>query len=81
MYAKYDCMEDARYVFEKSPQRSVVLWNAITTGYVKIKYGRTALDLYAQMREEFITPDYGTFVITLNACSTLAVKQKQRRLR
>eukprot|EP00250_Pteridium_aquilinum_P015581 c22654_g1_i4 orf=279-998(+) len=78
MYAKYDCMEDAWYVLVASPQHTIVLWNAILTAYAKRNDVCAVLDLYTQLHQECITPDDGTFVSTLKACSALAAQEDKK---
>ncbi|CAM6092823.1 unnamed protein product [Calypogeia fissa] len=70
MYAKFECIEDAREVFDKMALRDVVAWTSMILGYVRCGQGLEALDLYRQMQAEGIEPDIVTFLGVLNACGT-----------
>eukprot|EP01018_Ginkgo_biloba_P001174 Gb_31190 [translate_table: standard] len=51
MYAKCGSIENARYVFDKMPQRNVVSWNALITGYAQNGHVYEALKLFRKMPE------------------------------
>ncbi|XP_024523463.1 pentatricopeptide repeat-containing protein At2g33680-like isoform X2 [Selaginella moellendorffii] len=73
MYAKCWSMAEAREVFERMPDRSVVSWNALLLGYVENGEGDVALELFALMRPpRACQPNGLTYVAALKACSTLA---------
>ncbi len=69
MYAKCGSLEDAWIVFNKMPSRDVVSWNAMILGHVKCGQGQKALELFHQMQQEGVQPNYVTFVGVLNACA------------
>jgi pentatricopeptide repeat protein len=70
MYAKCGSLEDAWIVFNKMPSRDVVSWNAMILGHVKCGQGQKALELFQQMQQEGVQPNYVTFVGVLNACAS-----------
>lgn len=70
-YGKCASLNEAREVFDKMPQRSVVSWNAMILGYAQWKMGEEGLKLYNKMYMEGIVPDDRTYVSALKACSSL----------
>lgn len=77
VYAKCGSLVDARDVFEKMPQRSVVSWNAMILGYAQKQQGEVALQLYARMRREGVIPNERTIVAALKACSSVAAAERR----
>eukprot|EP01018_Ginkgo_biloba_P037531 Gb_04990 [translate_table: standard] len=69
MYAKCGSIADAQRVFGKIPQRNVVSWNAMISGYAMHGYGRDALKLFIEMQQAGMKPDCITFIAVLSACS------------
>eukprot|EP01018_Ginkgo_biloba_P001839 Gb_27521 [translate_table: standard] len=49
MYAKCGSIKNARYVFDKIPQRNVVSWNAMVAGYAQNGQVDEALKLFQKM--------------------------------
>lgn len=72
VYANCGSMVDALRVFDKLPERDVVLWTAMICGYAQEGQGGKALKLFAQMQESGVKPNNRTFVGVLKACGTLA---------
>lgn len=71
VYAKCGSMVDARSVFEKMHQRSVVSWNTIISAYAQVEEGEVALQMFARMQQEGVEPNHRSFVSALRACSSL----------
>ena len=69
MYAKYGSIEDARKVFNDLPNRNVVTWNAMLTGYIQQGDGFSALDLVKKMHVEGIQPDKVLYLCIRQACN------------
>eukprot|EP01018_Ginkgo_biloba_P002748 Gb_11040 [translate_table: standard] len=61
MYAKCGDIENARNVFDKMPQRTVVSWNAMIAAYSRHGRFEEALTLFHRMKEAGIQPDQFTF--------------------
>jgi pentatricopeptide repeat protein len=78
MYAKCGSMEDAWKVFTKMPSPDAVSWNAIIFAHVKCGQGHKALDLFTQMHQEGVEPNFLTFVGVLNACASLFALEEGR---
>lgn len=49
LYVKCDALEDARYVFEGMPERSIVSWTALISGYSRKGRHSEALRLFVRM--------------------------------
>ncbi|XP_061358645.1 pentatricopeptide repeat-containing protein At2g33760 [Gastrolobium bilobum] len=71
LYAKSSALGIARKVFDKMPQRSVVAWNSMISGYEQNGLANEAVVLFHKMRELGVDPDSATFVCVLSACSQL----------
>lgn len=72
VYAKCGSLVNARRVFEAMPQRNVVSWSAMISGYAQVQQGKVALQLYEQMQHAGVIPNDRTYVGVLKACSSLA---------
>ncbi|KAL4192015.1 hypothetical protein AMTRI_Chr06g191900 [Amborella trichopoda] len=64
-------LELARKVFNKMPERNVVSWTAMTTGYVQAKRFDEALGLFHEMQVGEVEPNGVTLVNVLCACAHL----------
>jgi pentatricopeptide repeat protein len=78
MYARCGSTEDAWRVFNKTPSRNVVTWNAMVLGHVKCGQGQKALELFQQMQQKGVRPNSVTFVGLLKACASVAVIEEGR---
>lgn len=72
MYAKCGSLDQAHAVFDKLPVRNVVSWTSMIAAYVKYGFGKKALQLFQEMRQEGVNPNKVTFVNVLNACTSTA---------
>ncbi|BFG27771.1 hypothetical protein CerSpe_140450 [Prunus speciosa] len=70
-YSKSSDLGAARKLFDKMPDRSVVAWNSMISGYEQNGFSREAIEVFNQMRELGVEPDSTTFVSVLAACSQL----------
>ncbi|KAK1430817.1 hypothetical protein QVD17_13853 [Tagetes erecta] len=72
MYGELGRNEDAHKVFDEMPERDVVSWNVLISGYVKCKKFEDAVGVYLEMRDDkMVKPDEATVVSTLSACIAL----------
>ncbi|KAK9064130.1 hypothetical protein SSX86_018002 [Deinandra increscens subsp. villosa] len=67
MYAKCNCLEDARQVFDKMPVKDMVSWTAMITGYSQNDKPEEALVLFPQMLRVELKPNHFTFSSLLKA--------------
>eukprot|EP01018_Ginkgo_biloba_P011645 Gb_37070 [translate_table: standard] len=76
MYAKCGCLVDARKVFDNMPERNVVSWTAMITGYDQYGQSQQSLILFRQMHRVSAYPNQFTFGSVFSACASLtAIKQ------
>ncbi|KAJ7528126.1 hypothetical protein O6H91_16G085100 [Diphasiastrum complanatum] len=80
MYAKCGCIESAREVFSKMSERDVVSWNSMIAGYSQNGFGKEALALYEQMKQEGLQPNNVTYVILLKACSSIGALEQGKQI-
>eukprot|EP00250_Pteridium_aquilinum_P017134 c23471_g3_i1 orf=467-3109(-) len=71
MYAKCSKLDLAQRVFYELPNRSVVSWGALISGYCENGCGLRALELFERMQQEHINPDRVIFLCALKACASL----------
>eukprot|EP01018_Ginkgo_biloba_P025844 Gb_04234 [translate_table: standard] len=80
MYAKCGNTLDARQVFDRMAERSVVLWNAMITGYGQNGCDEEALKLFYQMQPTGAVPDQITLISVLSACTKNGRVEDARRV-
>lgn len=76
MYSKCGNLQDSRLMFEKAPNRDHVTWNAIICGYAQHGLAEEALQMFAHMELEDITPNHSTFLSVLRACVHMGLVEK-----
>ncbi|KAI5340413.1 hypothetical protein L3X38_019687 [Prunus dulcis] len=69
MYAKCGSVDYARMVFDRTPNKDVVVWSAMIVGYGLHGRGREAIDLYHSMQQAGVRPNDVTFLGLLTACN------------
>ncbi|KAL6626173.1 hypothetical protein ACP70R_029899 [Stipagrostis hirtigluma subsp. patula] len=73
MYSKCGYLEDGMVVFRSMPDRDVIAWNSIISGFSQNGCGNGALDLFEEMKLEGTAPDQITFINVLCACSHMGL--------
>ncbi|MBA0778156.1 hypothetical protein Gotri_006057 [Gossypium trilobum] len=68
-YAKSGRVMIARKVFDKMPDKTVVAWNSMISGYEQNGFGKEAIELFYLMQDLGVKPDSSTFVSLLSACA------------
>lgn len=76
MYSKCDSCSDARDIFDRLQERSLVTWNAMISGYVQYGEIQEALHLFHWMQQVGMEADQATYVSVLKVCSGLAALQE-----
>lgn len=71
LYASCGFLGYARKVFEDIPEKNVVSWTAIISGYIGVGQYREAIDLFRMLVEMDLRPDSFTIVKVLSACTQL----------
>lgn len=70
-YAENDCLDNARDLFDKLPQRDIVLWNVILNGYSKCEASaHNVTGLFVEMRRSEVEPNYVTYTCVLCLCGS-----------
>lgn len=77
---KCNGLADAVQLFHMLPQRSVVSWTAVLSGYIKAGQGRQALSVYKTMQDEGVRPNKYTFISLITACGNLRDIEKGRHI-
>ncbi|KAG8367324.1 hypothetical protein BUALT_Bualt16G0060400 [Buddleja alternifolia] len=70
-YAKLENLEDAHKAFDDIPEKNVVSWTSIMSGYIGVGKFKQAIDLFRKSLEMGLRPDSYTLVRVLSACSRL----------
>nr|CAD1823235.1 unnamed protein product [Ananas comosus var. bracteatus] len=71
MYSKCGCIEEAQWVFDEMPEKTVVGWNSIIAGYALHGYSERALELYYEMQSSNVKMDHFTYSIVVRICARL----------
>ncbi|XP_010266357.1 PREDICTED: pentatricopeptide repeat-containing protein At3g46790, chloroplastic [Nelumbo nucifera] len=70
MYSDLDSIENARYVFDKTHNKTIFVWNAIIRALALAGQGDEALSLYYWMNQIGVPSDRFTYPYVLKACVT-----------
>lgn len=76
MYARCGCIDFARQVFDKMPERTQVSWNSIIVGFAVNGHVKEALEFFNFMQKEGFKPDGVSFTGALTACSHAGLVDK-----
>ncbi|CAK7356186.1 unnamed protein product [Dovyalis caffra] len=72
MYAQFGQTDIMRKLFDEMPDRDVVSWNVLISGYVKCRRFDNAINVFCCMRKESdLRPNEATVVSTISACAAL----------
>ncbi|OVA15764.1 Pentatricopeptide repeat [Macleaya cordata] len=71
MYSRCGELGHARKVFDGIPQRDLISWNSMISGYSKMGFAGEAVGLFRRMRMAGFEPDEMTLVSVLGACGDL----------
>ncbi|XP_024526596.1 pentatricopeptide repeat-containing protein At3g09040, mitochondrial isoform X2 [Selaginella moellendorffii] len=75
IYGKLKSLEDARFLFDRTANKDVVIWNAMLGAYASQGLGKDALELYSEMD---LAPNDTTFISVLEACASTGSIHKGR---
>ena len=73
MYSKCDLLEDARMAFNLLPEKDLIAWNAIISGYSQYWEDMEALSLFVEMHKEGIGFNQTTLSTILKSTAGLQV--------
>ncbi|XVF11489.1 hypothetical protein REPUB_Repub08aG0031800 [Reevesia pubescens] len=71
VYTSFGDVESARLLFDRMPEKNVVTWTGIITGYVKQKRYKEGIELFYQMKNCGVEINELTLVSVLSACANL----------
>ncbi|KAM5551084.1 pentatricopeptide repeat-containing protein [Rosa sericea] len=78
MYARFGELGNARHVFDVMPQRDIVSWNSLISGYSSNGHWEEALEMFCRLRIDGLLPDCFSISSVLPACGGLVdVKEGQ----
>ncbi|KAH7430300.1 hypothetical protein KP509_09G092300 [Ceratopteris richardii] len=81
MYVKCNAVTKADQVLRNEMSvRNVISWSTLIAGCSQQGKGKEALDCYRQMQEDGLTPDVGTYVSVLKACSIIGDIDKGKQI-
>lgn len=70
-YAKVGDVDIAQDLFERMPERNVISWTAVVTGYSQTNRPGEAIAFFRRMQLEGVQPDEVTMLAALSACAHL----------
>ncbi|KAG7946287.1 hypothetical protein I3843_14G032200 [Carya illinoinensis] len=70
-YASCGYMGHARKIFDDIPEKNVVCWTALISGYISVGQYGEAIDMFRMLLEMGLQPDSFTIVKVLSACTQL----------
>ncbi|KAG9132976.1 hypothetical protein Leryth_015355 [Lithospermum erythrorhizon] len=73
LYLKCEKLFEAKHVFDDMPDRNVVSWTAMISGYNQRGYAFNAVCLFLDMLRSGISPNEFTFTTVLTACSSVSL--------
>ncbi|MQM09317.1 hypothetical protein Taro_042185 [Colocasia esculenta] len=76
MYANSGRLHVARDIFDRVPEKNIVVWNAIIKGYGMYGHASEALYLFSQMLSMGLVPDSICVLSILSACSHAGMVDK-----
>ncbi|KAH7290222.1 hypothetical protein KP509_30G037100 [Ceratopteris richardii] len=79
MYAKCGSLIMAEQVLKSLPNRNVITWTALVSGFALHGHGHDALRCFELMLHEGLSPDAVTFVGVLKACGNIKAAAKGER--
>ncbi|XP_022950032.1 pentatricopeptide repeat-containing protein At2g04860 isoform X3 [Cucurbita moschata] len=70
LYSKLGFVKAARRLFDDIPEKDVVSWNALISGYSRSGYNHDAFELFVEMRRRGFNPCQRTLVSLIPSCGT-----------
>ncbi|KAM7519083.1 hypothetical protein LguiB_018045 [Lonicera macranthoides] len=79
IYAKFNCISDAKLVFDFIVSKDLGMWNSVISAYSVYGMAETAIALFQQMEMLGIVPDNKTFFALLTGCSRDSLVDEGRK--
>ncbi|XP_042518549.1 pentatricopeptide repeat-containing protein At2g02980, chloroplastic-like [Macadamia integrifolia] len=70
LYSKCEDIGSARRLFDEIPERNLIAWSTMISGYARTGLVNEALSLFRGMQKVEISPDEVTLVSVVSACAT-----------
>ncbi|XP_042489375.1 pentatricopeptide repeat-containing protein At4g39952, mitochondrial [Macadamia integrifolia] len=80
MYGKCGQLAISREIFDAMPERDVVSWNVIISGYGIHGDAKSAIEIFQQMEESSVEPNGLTFLAILSACAHAGLVEEGKYL-
>ncbi|KAL8143131.1 hypothetical protein V2J09_016163 [Rumex salicifolius] len=78
-YFECGCSDKGRQVFNEMRDRNVVTWTAVISGLTQNQLYTDSLKLFREMGDEWVYPNFLTYLCLLSACSGLqAIREGQQ---
>ncbi|KAA8545383.1 hypothetical protein F0562_020167 [Nyssa sinensis] len=69
-YSKIKDLDSARRYFNKMPEKSIVSWNAMLSGFAQNGFAEAAIGLFNEMMNAGLQPNETTWVAVISSCSS-----------
>ena len=69
LYVKCGCLDGARKLFDKIPEKNTVVWNSLICGYCQIGSLNEVIELLREMHLSNLKPDRFTISSVVSACA------------
>ncbi|KAI4347787.1 hypothetical protein L6164_008569 [Bauhinia variegata] len=79
MYAKCGCIREAYLVFQGVEKSSIVLWNAMISGFARHARALEVMILLEKIQQMGFLPNEVTYVSVLNACSHMGLHEEGQK--
>ncbi|KAF3439268.1 hypothetical protein FNV43_RR17544 [Rhamnella rubrinervis] len=80
MYAKCGQLEQSRELFDSMPEKDVISWNVMISGYGMHGHAKSAIEIYQEMEASNLNPNSLTFLSLLSACNHSGLVEEGKHL-
>ncbi|KAL6008254.1 hypothetical protein ACLOJK_033760 [Asimina triloba] len=80
LYAVCGEIDRAQKLFDKIPERDLVSWTTLISGYAKLGFAKEAIRVFFEMGDAGLVADEVTMVIVLSACGKIGDLDLGRRI-
>lgn len=80
MYSKCGLIKAGRCVFDRMPERDVVSWNSMITGFAHHSLNQEAFIFFKHMQENGMSPTASSYASVINSCARLSSLPQGRQI-
>ncbi|KAI3936246.1 hypothetical protein MKX01_028158, partial [Papaver californicum] len=80
MYSKFGMIDEVEILFKELPEKNLISWTAIITGFYRQKCFEKALKQFCDMRKSGEDPNEHTFVVVMASCGGMLVPMYGRMI-